>query len=195
MVQKVPAGVPKILYVLIIIILVAMYYYAAFVDVSQPEQVVEEFYTAYFNRDFETVSDNLSVFWSVQFLPQYTSLSPAELLNNRDAIIKEVRQVIAEGEKENILEEDYSIEVLPEYTRQGTNSALVVYSIKENGREVSLEMAILIKEDSQFRIFNMMPTNKEALDMITHEDFKALEESLGKLLQAENIHQEALAAS
>jgi hypothetical protein len=59
-----------------------------------------------------------------------------------------------------------------------------VYSIKENGREVSLEMAILIKEDSQFRIFNMMPTNKEALDMITHEDFKALEESLGKLLQA-----------
>ena len=131
------------------------------------------------------MSANLSVFWSVQFLPQYTSLSPAELLNNRDAIIKEVRQVIAEGEKENILEEDYSIEVLPEYTRQGTNSALVVYSIKENGREVSLEMAILIKEDSQFRIFNMMPTNKEALDMITHEDFKALEESLGKLLQAE----------
>jgi hypothetical protein len=70
-----------------------------------------------------------------------------------------------------------------------------VYSIKENGREVSLEMAILIKEYSQFRIFAMMPTSKETLDMITHEDFKALEESLGKLLQAEYIHQEALTAS
>jgi hypothetical protein len=183
--RTVPAGVPKVLYVLIIIILVAMYYYAAFVDVSQPEQVVEEFYTAYFDRDFETVSKDLSVFWSVQLLPQYTSQSPAELLNNRDEIVKEVGQVIADQEKENPLDEDYSVEVIPEYTRQGANSALVVYSIKENGREINLEMAVLIKEDNKFRIFSMMPTNKEALATITDEDFDALEESLGQLLQAE----------
>ena len=58
-----PAGVPKFIYVIIIVILAAMYYYAAFVDVSDPEQVVEDFYTAYFELDFETVEENLSVFW------------------------------------------------------------------------------------------------------------------------------------
>lgn len=162
-----------------------MYYYAAFVDVSDPEQVVEDFYTAYFERDFETVAENLSVFWSVQLLPQYTSQTPTELLNNRDEIIAAVSQVIAEQEKNNPLADNLSVEVLSEYTRQGNNSALVVYSIKENGTEVSLEMAILIKEADSFRIFSMTPVNKEALNMVTEEDFNALEESFTELLQAQ----------
>lgn len=51
-----------------------------------------------------------------------------------------------------------SVEVLSEYTRQGDNSALVVYSIRENGTEISLEMAILIKEADSYRIFSMTPT-------------------------------------
>ena len=117
-----------------------MYYYAA-MDVSEPEKVVEDFHSAYFNRDYETMAENLSVFWSVQFLPQYTSQSPAELLNNRDQIVKEISQVIAEQEEENILEDNYSIEVNPEYTRKGTNSAVVVYSVKQDGNKLGMELA------------------------------------------------------
>lgn len=180
-----PAGVPKFIYVIIIVILAAMYYYAAFVDVSDPEQVVEDFYTAYFQRDFETVAENLSVFWSVQLLPQYTSLAPAELLNKRDEITADVSQVIAEQEENNPLADNLSVEVLSEYTRQGDNSALVVYSIRENGTEISLEMAILIKEADSYRIFSMTPVNQEVLGMITSDDFNALEESFTELLQAQ----------
>lgn len=159
-----------------------MYYYAAYVDVSNPEQVVENFYTAYFDRDYDTVAENLSVFWSMQLLPQYTALSPAELLSSRDKIIKEVSQVITEQEKENPLDGNYSVEIHSEYTRQGTNSALVVYSIKQDGKEVSMEMAILINEAGQFRIFSMNPVNTAALEMITEEDLQALEESFTDLL-------------
>ncbi len=180
-----PAGVPKFIYVIIIVILAAMYYYAAFVDVSDPEQVVENFYTAYFERDFETVAENLSVFWSVQLLPQYTALAPTELLNKRAEIIADVSEVIAEQEKDNPLADNLGVEVLSEHTRQGENSALVVYSIQENGTEVSLEMAILIKEADSFRIFSMTPVNKELLNMLTEEDFNALEESFTDLLQAQ----------
>jgi len=180
--RTVPAGVPKILYVLIIVILAGMYYYAAYVDVSNPEKVVENFYNAYFAGDYDNVAENLSVFWSVQFLPEYTSQSPAELLNNRDEIIKEINQVISEQEKENPLEDNYSVEIHPEYTRQGMNSALVVYSIKQNGNKVGMEMAILINEAGQFRIFSMTPVNTESLEMITEEDVQALEKSFTELL-------------
>lgn len=162
-----------------------MYYYAAYVDVANPEKVVENFYEAYFARDYEKVAENLSVFWAVQFVPQYTSQSPAELLSNREELIKKIGQLIAEQEKENLMEDNYSVEIHQEYTRQGTNSALVVYSIKQNGNEVSMEMAILINEAGQFRIFSMTPVNKEALEMITEEDIQALEKSFTELLAAE----------
>lgn len=182
--RTVPAGVPKILYVLIIVILAAMYYYAA-MDVSEPEKVVEDFYSAYFNRDYETMAENLSVFWSVQFLPQYTSQSPAELLNNRDQIVKEISQVIAEEEEENILEDNYSIEVNPEYTRKGTNSAVVVYSVKQDGNKLGMELALLINEAGQFRIFSVNPVDTELLSRITEDDIQELEESFTELLGTE----------
>lgn len=183
--RTVPAGVPKIIYVLIIVILAGMYYYAAYVDVSNPEKVVADFYNAYFDRDYDKVAENLSVFWSVQFLPQYTSQSPAELLKNRDEINKEMSQVFAEQEKENPLEGNYAVETHSEYTRQGTNSALVVYSIIENGNELGMEMALLINEAGQFRIFSMTPVTAEALQTITEEDLQSLEESFTDLLATE----------
>jgi hypothetical protein len=60
-----------------------------------------------------------------------------------------------------------------------------VYSIRENGTEISLEMAILIKEADSYRIFSMTPVNQEVLGMITSDDFNALEESFRDLLQAQ----------
>lgn len=180
-----PAGVPKVLYVFIIVILAAMYYYAAYIDVSKPEKVVQNFYAAYFDRNYEKVAENLSVFWSVQFLPQYTSQSPAQLLENRDKIVAEVRDVIAEVEKGNQIPPDMSVRVLPQYTKQRPNSALVAYSVQQDVRPASMEMAILIKEAGRYRIYSMTPVNTEALEMIKEEDVDALEESFAELTKQE----------
>lgn len=178
-----PKGVPKPIYVIIIVLLAAMYYYAAFVDISNPEKVVEDFYHAYFQRDFDTVASHLSVFWSVQFLPQYMSSSPAQLLEQRDQVENDIAKVITDIEKSNELPQNLAIKILPDYTRQKPNSALVAYSFEEDGKSLGMEMTILIKEKGEYRIYSMSPINAEIIKSIPDSDLEAMDQSFKNLVE------------
>lgn len=172
---------PKILYVIIVAILAAMYYYAAYVDTTPAEKTVQNFYQAYFDRDYDTVADNLSVFWAVQFLPQYQSLAPNEMIAQRDTIIKDLTSFISEMESKNKVPEGLTVEIDRDFTKQGTNSSLVAYSFKENGKDAGMEMAILINEAGTFRIFSFTPTTPEYLSQIGDKEMQELDKQLGQI--------------
>jgi hypothetical protein len=181
-IDKPQARVPRFIFVVIIAILGAMYWYAAYGDTPAPEKTVKTFYQAYFDRDFDTVAENLSVFWSVRFLPEYADMTPAELLNNRTKVEAEISKVIAEIESENTIPEGVSIEVLKEYTKMGKSSAIVVYQFIENGKETGMETALLIKEKDQFRILNMSPVDAQTLEQIKSVDINTLDKNVDSLL-------------
>lgn len=174
-------GVPKSLFVFIIVILAGMFYYASYVDKSAPEKVVQDFYQAYFNRDFETVADNLSVFWAAQLMPQYSTLTPAQLLEKRDTIEKDIAATISDMEENNKLPENLSIEILRDYTNLGKNSAIVAYTFKQDGKAAGMEAAILIKEKGQLRIFNLSPISEQNLNQIKALDIKTLDKNFAQL--------------
>jgi len=162
-----------------------MYYYAAYIDDTGPEQTVTKFYQAYFVRDFDTVSQNLSVFWAVRFLPQYGDMTPAQLLENRAAIEKDLSEVLAEGEKDTVIPENMTVAVKKEYTKEGKNSAVVVYEIKENGKTTNTEAAVLIRENDKMRILEMVPVFPQSLEQIKQIDTNALDENFANLIGTE----------
>jgi len=180
--KKIVYNVPGSLFIIIIAILAAMYYYAAYIDLPAPEKTLKNFYQAYFERDFDTVAENLSVLWSVRLLPQYASLKPAELIEKRDAIEKETSRTIAEIEAENKELSGITVEIMPSYTKEGENSALVVYSLKKNGKPISTEMAILVKESGQLRIYDITSVTNEDLEYIKDYDISELDRGLADLL-------------
>ncbi len=181
------SGVPRFLFVAIIAILGAMYWYAAYGETPAPEKTVNNFYQAYFERDFDTVARNLSVFWSARFLPEYAIMTPAELLANRAKIEAEISTVIADIEAENTVPEGVSIEIMPDYTKIGKNSAIVVYKFIENGQDSGMETALLIKENEQMRIFNMSPIDVETLEQIKAVEINVLDENFAALLTTEEV--------
>ncbi|MBO8158108.1 hypothetical protein [Thermosyntropha sp.] len=177
-------GVPRYIYFVIVAILALMYYYAAFVDTSPAENAVEDFYTAYFNRDYAAAAQNLSVFWAVQFLPQYQSYSPEELIKNRDKIIKEITEIITEIESKNKIPSDLSIKIQKKYSKREKNSAVVAYSFVEKGKEQGMEVAILIYEKGGWRIISFSPTAPEAMEQITKQDMKDLDKQFSELTKS-----------
>lgn len=176
-------GVPKIILVMIPLILAAMYYYAAFVDTSAPEKTVQNFYQAYFEKDYDTVASNLSVFWAAQLLPQYASMSPQELLAKRADIETAIADFLSSYGDNAAIPDNISVEILKDYTRLGKNSAVVAYSFKENGKEKSLEAAFLVKEKGNFKIYNLAPINRESLPQVKSFNIKELDQQITKLLQ------------
>jgi hypothetical protein len=173
--------VPRAIFVIILLSFAALYWYSAY-GATPPEKTVKNFYKAYFNSDYNTVAKNLSVFWSVRFLPEYASMSPEELLENRTKIEGEIANIIAEIEKENTIPEGISIDIMKEYTKIGKQSAIVVYGFKESGTVTSMETAILIMEKGQFRIFNMSPVDNTVLEQIKALDINILDENFAELL-------------
>jgi len=174
-------SIPIFIPLLIVVIIASMYYYAAFVE-SSPEQTVQDFYQSYFQKDYDTVAKNLSVFYSIRFLPQYSTMTPAQLLEDRETIEKETSEVIAMIESKNELPDNLSIEIMPSYTKKSENSALVVYTFKENGQPSGMELAILIKEKGKYRIFNMSPVASQDLDQIKQGNLQELDAGFKKLL-------------
>lgn len=175
--------VPKSLFVLIIIILASMYYYAAYRDYSNPEVTVRNFYHAYFQSDYETMAQNLSVFWGVQFMPQYMLMSAQELIENRPAIEENMAEFITQMESENKVPADMSIKILPKYTQRAENTALVAYEFRQQNKPVGMEMSLLLKENNRMRILKMMPVEQEQLDQLNGNDIAAMEESFKEILE------------
>ncbi|MEQ8200081.1 MAG: hypothetical protein ABRQ24_01530 [Syntrophomonadaceae bacterium] len=181
-----PARVPRFLFVVIVLLLAGLYSYAAYVDnKSAPEKTVEDFYGAYFSRDYNTVASDLSVFWSVRFLPDQQEKTPAQLLADRSQIEKEIAAVIADIEAENTLPEGLGIKILQEYTKIGTNSALVVYDFLEKGQPTSREAALLINEKGKFRIFSMSPIDESMMEEVKNFAIEDLDEGFASLLHPE----------
>ncbi len=162
-----------------------MSYYAHFLDTPAPEKTVTQFYQAYFNQDYDTVAQNLSVFWAVQLLPQYHEMSPGELLANRDAIEKDMAAVIKAIEEGATYPENLTIKVNSALTKEMPHSALVGYTFEENGQAAGMEIAILIKEKDEFRIYNMSPGLPEYLETVTPEDMQILDDNFKLLLEQE----------
>jgi len=180
--KPVKSGVPKSLFVLIIVILASMFYYAAYRDYSNPEVTVKSFYQAYFKSDYETMSQNLSVFWGVQFMPQYMLMSPEELIENRPAIEESMTEFISRMESENKVPADMSIKVLPKYTQRAENTALVAYEFRQQNKPVGMEMALLLKEKKRMHILKMIPIDQEQLEQLNGNDIDAMEESFKEML-------------
>jgi len=186
-----PPRVPRFLLVVIVLLLAGMYSYAAFMDKPAPEKTVNNFYQGYFTKDYNAVASNLSVFWSVRFLPEHQDQTPAELLAARSQIEKEIATVIAEIEADNELPEGLEIKILEEYTKIGTNSALVVYDFLEQGQPTSREAALLINEKGQFRIFNMSPLDDSLMEEVKNFAIEDLDEGFATLLEPPAAETEA----
>ncbi|HZK43701.1 MAG TPA: hypothetical protein VFC73_05365 [Syntrophomonadaceae bacterium] len=183
--KKVTQGTPKSIYVIIVVFLVSMFSYAIFLDTPAAEKTVEDFYQAYFTKDYDTVAKNLSVFWSVQFLPQYHNHSPKQLIEERAEIEKEIAQIIAQIEGDAKYPEGLHIEVNSKLTKQTTNSALVGYTFWENDVPSGMEVAILINENGAYRIFSMAPANPADMENISDENLQILDDDFKSLLELE----------
>ncbi|MGE5390116.1 MAG: hypothetical protein ACM3PE_03540 [Deltaproteobacteria bacterium] len=179
--KKVSYGIPALLYFLVIAILAGMYYYASFVMYANPEKVVTTYYDAYFSGDFKTVSEHTSVFLAAQALPQYASLSPATLVAERSKIEEDIALIMEQG-ADPAQFEGLSIEVMPQYTRKGESTAVVVYKIFKDGKELGMEAAILDKESSRLRLFQTTPISKEGLQGIKKLDMKEMDKNLASML-------------
>ncbi len=167
------AGFPKILPVLIVVILAAMYYIAAYYpDLGQakgPEKTVDNFYASYINSDYQGMAENLSVFWSLQFLPQYSGSKPSELIAQRDVIEKETAELLSSTTTN--IETGLKIEVQKEYTKEWKNTAMVVYAGSLGEEELGREVALLVKENKQFYLYMWMPFEDDASLSALETDF------------------------
>jgi hypothetical protein len=175
-------GVPKSLFILIIVILASMFYYAVYHDYSNPEVTVKSFYNAYFEGNYETVAQNLSVFWGVQFMPQYMLMSPQELIENRPAIEENMAEFISRMESPDKTPDDMSIRILSKYTQREENTALVAYELRQKNKPIALEMALLVKEKNRMRILELMPIDQEQLGQLNGNNIAAMEESFKEIL-------------
>ena len=181
--KPVKKGVPKSLFILIIVILASMFYYAAYRDYSNPEVTVKSFYQAYFKSDYETMSQNLSVFWGVQFMPQYMLMSPQELIENRPTIEDSMTEFISRMESENKVPSNMSIKILSKYTQRADNTALVAYEFRQQNKLVGIEMALLVKENNRMRILQMMQVDQKQLNQLSGNDIAEMEESFKEILE------------
>lgn len=181
--------VPRFIFVMILVCFAGLYWYAVYGDTptASPEKTVTDFYQAYFNRDFDTVAQNLSVFWSVRFLPEYASMSAAELLENSPQIEKDIASVISEIEQDNQIPSGVTVDIIKDYTRVGQDSAIVVYDFNEDGTVTSREAAILILENGQFKIFNMSPVDDSVLEQIKTVDMNSLDKNFEELLNSSQV--------
>ena len=183
--QPVKTRVPRSLFVLILLLLAGMYWYAAYGDTPPPEKTVQTFYQAYFAGDYETVADNLSVFWSVRFLPQYADLSPSELLAQRTQVVSDITGVISDIESQNAPPQGVKINIKKPYTKVGKTSAVVVYEFVEQGQPTSMEAAILIMEKGKYRIFNLSTVDESVLSDIKNLDMNVLDQNFDELLSSQ----------
>ncbi|MEA4924709.1 MAG: hypothetical protein VB084_05290 [Syntrophomonadaceae bacterium] len=183
--KNVKRRVPRSIFGIILVCFAALYWYAAYGDTPAPEKTVKNFYQAYFNRNFDVVAQNLSVFWSVRFLPDdYANMAPAELIENRPQIEEQIAAVIADIEKDTEIPQGVTVNIMKDYTKIGQKSAVVVYSFMENGKETGMEAAILIMEKGQFRIFNMSPIDETILGQVKDLDINRIDENFTELLNS-----------
>lgn len=174
--------VPKSIIAIALIIFLSMFVYAQYFDYSPAEKTLSEFYESYFNKDYETVANHLSVFWATRVLPQYSVLPPEELLASRDAIEKDVAELVQTIEQDVAIPGDIKLNILREYTKTGEYSALIVYELVDKENTPVKEVAVLIFEAGKFRIFDLSPIDDKGLNEIIALDLNVLDDNFHVLL-------------
>jgi len=183
--QNAKRTVPRSIFAIILICFAGLYWFAAYGDIAAPEKTVKNFYKAYFSRNFDVVAQNLSVFWSIRLVPDdYSSMSPAELLENRPKIEKETAAKLAEMEKDSDIPQNVTVNIMKEYTKIGKESAVVVCSFAENGKETGMEATLMIMEKGQFRIINISPIDETVLAELKDLDMNPIDEQFSELLNS-----------
>lgn len=177
-----PTRVPRFLWVVIVVLLASMYSYAAFFDQKGPEKIVENFFQAYYTKDYDTMASNASVFWAVQFLPQYMTMSPADLLANRDKIEKELSKAFKDAEKSNPIPKDVSVKIRKDYTKEGNYAAVVVYDLLKSSKIQGTGAAVLIKEKDQFLILSISPLDEQSLSQVKELKIEEMDASVKEVL-------------
>ena len=173
-------GVPKILPVLIVVIFAVMYYFAAFYPTTGPEKTVEKFYASYIDKDFQGIAESVSVFWAVQFLPQHSSEKPSELIAKRETIEKETAAYLAENPAET--QTDLTVEVLPEYTKEWENTAMVVYAGFKGEEKLGREVALMLKENNNYYLYMWIPLENDAVLEEAQASFEKFDADYTKVL-------------
>jgi len=166
------AGVPIVLPILAVIAFAAMFCLATFYPnigkTGGPEKTVENFYLAYAGSDYEGMAENLSVFWSLQFLPQYGVNKPSELIEKRPEIVKDTAEILSSTTTD--IDTELKVKVLPEYTQEWNNTAMVVYAGLKDEEEMGREVALLVKEKEDFYIYIWMPIyDEESIETLKSE--------------------------
>lgn len=172
--KKVSYEVPALLYLLIIALLAGMYYYAAFVQFAKPEKVVSSYYEAYFSGDFKAVSEHTSVFMAARNLQQYTYMPASSLLAERRDIEDDMARLLEQNIDVAQLE-GLSVETMPEYTRQGKNTAIVVCKLMKDGQQVMMQEILLDREKGRLRIYDTVPIGQQNLPEIKKVDMKDMD--------------------
>lgn len=166
------AGVPIVLPILAVIAFAAMFCLATFYPnigkTGGPEKNVENFYAAYADSDHQGMAENLSVFWSLQFLPQYGGNKPSELIEKRPEIEKDTAEILSSTTTD--VDTELKIKVLPEYTQEWNNTAMVVYAGFKDEEELGREVALLVKEKDSFYMYIWMPIyDDESIEALKSE--------------------------
>ncbi len=175
-----PSGVPRWIFIMIILILAAMYYYAAYVIPMDSELAVDDFYTAILAQDYKTAVDKLSVLSFAPMLPQFGS-SPQEMVNNRAAVEQSMVLLMEASGQEQAPPANMTFEILSEYTQKGENVAVVVCRLLQEGEPVGLQRAILINEQGHMRILGMAPIFEEDLPLLKKTKIEDLDKEYNEL--------------
>lgn len=173
-------GVPIILPILSVLIFAAMYIYAAYGPVNGPEKTVEKFYASYQTGDYQGMAESVSVFWAVQYLPQYSTAKPSELMAERESIEKEAAAFFEQGAAEP--NTDLKVEVQPEYTSEWENSAMVVYAGFNGEEPLGREMALLLKENDNYYLYMWFPLESDQVLEEARESFAAFDADYTRVL-------------
>jgi|GEM_PF-372327 hypothetical protein len=182
-IRRTGAIIVGLVFILALSLVAGWHWYESIYKYRVPEKVVKNFYEAYFDHDFNVVAQNLSVFWATRFLPDdYANMTPSQLIQGRAQIEKDIAAVIADNEKDSQIPQGVTINIMNDYTKVGKYSAVVVYSFMENGKQTSMEAAILIQEKGRFRIFNMSQIDETVLPQIKDLDITKLDQNFTDLL-------------
>ncbi|HWP97987.1 MAG TPA: hypothetical protein VN426_14175 [Syntrophomonadaceae bacterium] len=178
--------VPKIIPILIILVLAAMYYYPVYQDYrdfKSPETIVQKFFSQLFiDKDYQRAADKMSVFMASPMLPEYSTDTPAQLLKARREIIAKAGPALEQNFK-NGEQEAFQVTPLPEYTKVGEQTAIVVGKVVAGGKDQGFGLTFLIKEDGKFRIIQYVPLpSAAALEEVKKIDMKTMDDQAKTLL-------------
>ncbi len=170
--------VPIALPIIAILVVVAMWLYADRWD-PNPEITVSKYFQAVNARQYDIAADQWSVFPVAGLFPEYQELTPAELVNKRPEIVKEIAEILEGSPAPN----NVKATIESSHTKIGEYGALVAFYQEQEGQPKQMMAALLIKEAGRFRILSHGPASAEAIEEFSKSEFKEFDANLKSLFE------------